>query len=372
MNVYEFRKQKFYDWMTREGIALVMFEDTDGRRDPSVRWMTGHPGDALLFLSADQRSILVPWDINMANLMANADILIPYAEFQRLPMEALKAAAYYFKIPLGSRIEIPPVTPYPLFLKYIEGITDFDILCQNGSAHSKAAELRAIKDGEEQNIYRKASAITNEIIDLLEKKIRAGILGTEIEIALFIDAEGRKRGCEGMGFETIAAGPERSFGIHAFPTYTGGVFAAQGLSILDFGLNYFGYTTDVTLTFAREPLSKQQEKMLTLTEKAYHLALSMVKEGASAKDIAAAVDYFFSKSRKIMPHALGHGIGFEAHEEPYLRNRADNTWLLKPGMIFTLEPGLYDPLHGGCRLENDILLTDTGAEVLTTARIIRL
>jgi Xaa-Pro dipeptidase len=349
-----------------------MFEDAEGRRDPSVRWLTGHPGDALLFLSMDQRSVLVPWDINMAGLFASVDMMIPYAEFQRQPVEALKAAAYYFKVPLGARIEIPPVTPYPLFLKYIEGVSDFDILCRDEGVHTKAGELRAIKDGEEQKLYRQAAAITNEIIDLLENKIRAGALRTEVEAALFIEAEGRKRGCEGTGFETLAAGPSRSFGIHAFPTYTGGTFADQGLSILDFGLRYYGYTTDVTLTVAREPLSKQQEKMITLTEKAYYLALATVKEGMAAGDIAAAVDRFFARSRKIMPHALGHGIGLEAHEAPYLRNRADNAWILKPGMIFTLEPGLYDPVHGGCRLENDILLTDTGAEVLTTARILRL
>jgi Xaa-Pro dipeptidase len=72
-----------------------------------------------------------------------------------------------------------------------------------------------------------------------------------------------------------------------------------------------------------------------------------------------------------MPHALGHGIGLEAHEAPYLRSRLDNTGLLREGMIFTLEPGLYDPIQGGCRLENDILITPTGPEVLTNGRIIR-
>jgi Xaa-Pro dipeptidase len=72
-----------------------------------------------------------------------------------------------------------------------------------------------------------------------------------------------------------------------------------------------------------------------------------------------------------MPHALGHGIGLEAHEAPYLRSRVDNVWQLRTGMIFTLEPGLYDPIHGGCRLENDILLTESGPEILTNARIIR-
>jgi Xaa-Pro dipeptidase len=73
-----------------------------------------------------------------------------------------------------------------------------------------------------------------------------------------------------------------------------------------------------------------------------------------------------------MPHALGHGIGLEAHESPAIRGREDNEWVLRPGMVFTLEPGLYDPLHGGCRLENDVLLTGNGVETLTEAGIIRL
>lgn len=73
-----------------------------------------------------------------------------------------------------------------------------------------------------------------------------------------------------------------------------------------------------------------------------------------------------------MPHGLGHGIGLEEHEYPILRNRDDNHWILENGMIFTIEPGLYDPLLGGCRLENDILITEAGPVVLTNSRIIRL
>jgi len=73
-----------------------------------------------------------------------------------------------------------------------------------------------------------------------------------------------------------------------------------------------------------------------------------------------------------MPHGLGHGIGLQPHEDPVLRNSSTNEWVLEPGMIFTIEPGLYDPLLGGCRLENDYLMTETGAEVLTTSRIIHL
>jgi Xaa-Pro dipeptidase len=372
MSVFQERRDRAYDWMARESIALVMLEDAEGRRDPSIRWLTGMPGDALLFLTADRQALLVPWDINMALLYAEADQIRPYAEFERRPIRALKKAAVYMKIPLGSKVEIPPVTPYPLFLKYVEELTDFDILCREEGLGTELGQFRAVKDREEIALYRKAAAITNEIVDLLEKHLRSGKIRTETDAALLIETESRRRGCEGTGFETLAAGPGRSFGIHAFPGYTGEPFPGPGLSILDFGLKLGGYTTDVTLTVAQGPLTKPQEKMLSLTEKAYKLALSMVSDGISARTIAAAVDTLFGKSKKVMPHALGHGIGLEEHESPAIRSRDDNRWVLRPGMVFTLEPGLYDPIHGGCRLENDILLTPAGAEVLTEARVIRL
>ncbi|MDR2177692.1 MAG: Xaa-Pro peptidase family protein [Treponema sp.] len=368
---YVSRRQKIYDAMAREGIALLVIEDTEGRRNPALRWLCGHPQDGLLFLSVDKKSLLVPWDVNMAILYGKADMMVPYREFERKPVSAAKGVAEKLKTPLGSKIEIPPVTPYPLFLDYVGALTDYDIICRDTGLHGELEKLRAVKDEEEIRIYRKAAEITNDVIALLEKNVRSGRIRTEMDAALFIESASRRRGCEGTGFTTLAAGPERSFGIHAFPSYTAAPFAGKGLSILDFGLKYAGYTTDVTLTFARDP-SPAQEKLITLTEKAYKLALTLVASGTGTREIAQAVDYLFGKSRKAMPHALGHGIGLEEHESPAIRSRADNSWVLCPGMVFTLEPGLYDPIHGGCRLENDILLTDSGAEVLTDAAIIRL
>ena len=372
MQVLEKRREKIYDWMARENIAMLMIEDCEGRRDPGLRWLSGQPSDALLFLSVDRKNMLVPWDINMALLYSSCDTVIPYSEFERRPIKALKGAADFFKIPQGSKIEIPERIPYPLFLKYVEEVSDFDIICRDNGAGKETERGRAVKDEDEIQIYKKLSAITCDITAQIRKNIVSGKIKTEIDAALFIEAEARKRGCEGTGFDTLSAGPGRSFGIHAFPAYTSGVFAAPGLSILDYGIKYSGYTSDVTLTFAREPLSKQQEKMITLVEKAYSLALSLTENGASCRTIAAAVDAFFSKSKKTMPHSLGHGIGLEAHEAPSVRNRSDNEWILEPGMIITLEPGLYDPVHGGCRLENDVLITDEGAEVLTNSQIFRL
>ncbi|MCL1959555.1 MAG: Xaa-Pro peptidase family protein [Spirochaetes bacterium] len=381
MEKYSARLAKIQDWMTEEGIGLLMLEDTEGRRDQNIRWLTGHPGDALLFIPQDyasslktnNKAILAAWDINLAKLYAShaPAMLAAYNDFGRQPIKAIAAALQIMKTPPGSKIEIPSVTPYPAFLDYVGELSGFDILCRSNGAGVELDKLRAVKDEEEIAIIRKAADITNELIDLLEKNVREEKIKTEADAALFIEVESRKRGCEGTSFETLAAGPYRSFAIHAFPSWTYSPFGGSGLSILDFGVKYDGYCTDVTLTFARD-LNPKQEKLVNLVEKAAKLAITMAHNETPAKDIAAAVDAFFAKSKKQMPHGLGHGIGLQEHEYPVIRNRSDNEWVLKPGMIFTIEPGLYDTLLGGCRLENDILITEKGQEILTTARIIRL
>jgi Xaa-Pro dipeptidase len=370
---YAARLEKVWDWMADEDISLVMLEDTEGRRDQNIRWLTGHPSDALLFV-VDRSAVLVAWDINLAKLCAAhapLSMLASYNDFDRQPRKALAAAAEKLDIPAGSKIEIPSVTPYPAFLEYVGEFSDYDILCREKGAAPEIAKFRAVKDEEEIAVTRKAAAVTNELIDLLEKNVRSEKIKTEADAALFIEVESRRRGCEGTSFETLAAGPHRSFAIHAFPAWTCAPFGGQGLSILDFGVKLGGYCTDVTLTFARD-LNPKQEKLVNLVEKAAKLALSMAHNGTPARDVAGAVDALFAKSKKQMPHGLGHGVGLQEHEYPVLRNRSDNEWVLEPGMIFTIEPGLYDHQLGGCRLENDVLITENAPEILTTSRIIRL
>jgi Xaa-Pro dipeptidase len=372
-SIYTARLEKIYDWMDQEGIALLMLEDTETRRDQNIRWLSGHPGDALLFLSSQRMAILAAWDVNLAKLYtAQSPVMIAsYNDFDRKPVKAISIIAKKLNLPAGSRIEIPSVTPYPLFLNYVGELTEYDILCGENGAALALTKLRTVKDDEEIAIIRKAANITNELINQLEKNVISEKIKTEADAAMFIEVEARRRGCEGTSFGTLAAGPERSFAIHAFPNWTNSPFGGQGLSILDFGVKLGGYCTDVTLTFARD-LDQKQEKLVNLVEKAAKLAVSMAHNGVMARDIASSVDALFSKSKKKMPHALGHGIGLQEHEYPLIRNSNDNEWTLEPGNVFTIEPGLYDPLLGGCRLENDILVTETEYEVLTTARIIRL
>ncbi len=363
--------------LAADGIAAALFEDAEGRRDQAVRYLAGHPADALLVVAADGRSVLVAWDLNLARLLESsgalfANELFAYADFERQPMRALADILARLAIPAGVKVELPSSFAYTRYVDFVAGLPSYDLVCRNGGSDAFVAGMRTIKDPGEIETYRRAAAITNSLIDELEARTRSGEIASELDAALFIERASREAGCEGPGFETLAAGPARSWGIHAFPGYGMGPFATRGLSILDFGLKLEGYTTDVTMSFAAGRLEDEQERMIALVERAHEEAIEILSPGVACRDVALHVDEIFTRAGLSMPHALGHGIGLDAHEAPAIRSREDCTDLLSPGQIVTIEPGLYHPELGGARLEDDILITEAGHEVLTRSRIVRL
>lgn len=366
------RRSRVSARLAADGIAAALFEDVEGRRDQAIRYLTGQPGDALLVVAADGRSVLVAWDVNLARLLANSDEILAYTDFSRLPLKALAEVLVRLGVPEGSRVELPSTFAYPRYIDFVEGLPLYDFVCRHEGIDAEVNAARSIKDASEIAVYRKASEITNGLIDVIESSVRSGHVKTELDAALLIERSCREAGCEGPGFETLAAGPSRSWGIHAFPPYGSGLFAVEGMSILDFGLRLEGYTTDVTMSFVRGRLGREQESMLALVERAHEETIAMLSPGASCREVALKADAIFAEGGYVMPHALGHGVGLEAHEAPTLRSREDNADMLAPGQIVTVEPGLYDPERGGIRLEDDILITETGHEVLTTSRIVRL
>ena len=361
-------------WLQDEHIVAAIFEDTEQRRSPLVRYFSGHPTDALLVVTDGSENLLVPWDENLAAERAKCHFMLPYTKFGMNPAKAAAAALKELEVPLNVRVEVPETTPYPLFLEYVDELKDYEVVCRRYGTDEEAANMRMIKDAWEIGLTRKACAIADGIADEIEKKLRAGQLKTEADVALFIEKEARKAGAEGTSFATIAAGPSRSCMIHAFPSFTSAEFGAEGLSILDFGVLYNGYTSDMTLTFVRGPLSPLQEKMIAAVELAYSEALNLYKPGSIIREAALKADEIFLQNEMEMPHGLGHGIGLAVHEAPFVRSRRTGNSNLKfaPGMIATLEPGLYSKEAGGVRLENDVLITPEGNEVLTHSRIVYL
>jgi Xaa-Pro dipeptidase len=376
MNPYVGRRENLVRFMKKRGVRALVVEDFEIMRTRALRYLCGHPSDAILIVFDDGTSVLVPWDMSIARARAQADRVLPFTDFSRSFKDAITAVVSE-KLPEAQTrvIEISGRTPHARYVELCAALPETRIVCEEGGMDELISGMRCLKDAAEAASLRQAARITNELIgritDLLRSAGQTGL--TEILIAQFIEREALGLGAEGLGFETLVAGPKRSWAIHPFPPYTAGPFGGSGLSIIDFGVTVDGYTSDVTLTVVKEPLSEEQQLMVGLVRKAYDVAVAKSVRGASPLEPARAVDEVFAAEGRRMPHSLGHGIGLDAHERPYLRLQGERSDpALLPGMAFTLEPALYHPEHGGVRLENDVLMTDAGPETLTEARIIDL
>ncbi len=368
--IYNARREKLFAFMTENNITAAVFEDTEGRRDPAVRYFTGHPSDALWICTLDGKNVLVPWDENLAKERSVDVKVVPYNKYGRKNTDAVREVLKSFK-KKGSRIkvELSPVTPYPLFLQYVDSLNGWDVLCRENSVHDFVRDLRACKDEYEIECTKEAARVGDLIIEKIEKGIDDNSIKTEMDVSLLIERELRLNGCERNGFDTLAAGPSRSFAIHAFPGYTSAPWPGKGLSILDFGVVFEGYTSDTTLTVVKDA-TEEQKKLAELVQKAATEALPYYAPGEQIRMAGLVADEVFQKENREMPHTLGHGIGLEIHEFPRVSAKQKEDLVFKPGMIITLEPGLYDPALGGVRLENDVLITETGNEVITHSKII--
>lgn len=368
--IYKNRCLKLAEYLKENNTGACVFIDSEAHRDPAIRYYTGHTSDAVLIIYSDGYSILIPWDENLAKQFSFSNKLIPYTRYKNNDLEAIKSVMnVYYTHGLNSKIELPPYLTYPHYLKLIDSLCNYECRCKEDGAHKFVVDSRMIKDEYEIECTKEAARIGDLIIDEIEKKVRAGKIKTEMDVALLIEKMCREHGCERTGFDTLAAGPERSFAIHAFPGYTSNPWPAPGLSILDFGVVYNGYTSDTTLTVAQGKLTFQQQQQLELVQRAYDECLKLYTKEHLISDAAKRADTVFATAKRKMPHTLGHAIGLEIHESPRVSPRTTDLYF-KPGMILTCEPGLYDPEIGGTRLENDVLITEDGHEVISHSRII--
>ena len=366
--LYRTRRDKVSTYMKEQGIKAAVFEDSEDRREPALRYLTGHPTDALLLITDDGNSILIPWDENLAKERAHADQIIPSTKYERNYAKALVELLSSYAYEKGSAIAFCEETQYCQYAKYREELKDWDIQLKEDSVHNFVRNMRAVKDSYEIECTKKACAITDDMTLIIMDGVKSGKFTTEMDVALFVERYLREKGAERTSFDTLAAGPARSFAIHAFPGYTGGLWASKGLSILDYGVCYEGYASDCTITVANKP-SAEQQKLLDLVQTAADECRKLYMPGMKISDAVAKADQIFAEAGRNMPHGLGHGTGLEIHEAPFVGKRAPKDKTFIPGNIITLEPGLYDPELGGVRLENDVLITETGNELLLHSKI---
>ncbi|WP_238543089.1 M24 family metallopeptidase [Lysinibacillus boronitolerans] len=242
--------------------------------------------------------------------------------------------------------------------KAIESLT-YDNLCDIGET---IRDIRMEKDEHEIALMRQAVQIVEESLAATLPIIQAGI--SEMEVAAQLEYEMRRRGSEGTPFGTIVASGYRGALPHGRAS-TKKIETGE-LIVIDFGAIYKGYVADMTRTVALGEVSPTLKTIYSVVKQANETAIEAIKPGMTAHaidDLARGIirdagygDYF--------THRLGHGIGLSAHEEPYMMQR--NQLVLKPGMAFTVEPGIYVQDVGGVRIEDNLIVTEDGYENLMT------
>ncbi|MFJ8460863.1 M24 family metallopeptidase [Lysinibacillus xylanilyticus] len=222
-------------------------------------------------------------------------------------------------------------------------------------------KIRLIKTQQEINIIKVACEIADHAFTHILDFIKPG--KTELEVSNELEFFMRKQGATQSSFDTIVASGLRSALPHGVATNK--VIEKGDFVTLDFGALYNGYISDITRTVAVGEPSEKLVDMYNAVLASQLLALEKVGPGLTGVQAdAIARDYLKEKGYgEAFGHSLGHGIGLEVHEGPGLSMRSNT--VLEPGMAVTIEPGVYLPGIGGVRIEDDILITETGNELLT-------
>jgi Xaa-Pro aminopeptidase len=223
--------------------------------------------------------------------------------------------------------------------------------------------LRKVKDDHEIDLIRKSVAVAEEAFDAIRDQIKAGL--TENYLAGLLIFELRSRGASDSSFPVIVAAGANS----SLPHYRPGEALVQRDQplLLDWGAIYKGYCSDLTRTLMIGRVSEKMKKIYKVVQEAQQAAIKFLRPGVTtlqadrvARDVIEKAGY-----GKQFGHGLGHGIGREIHELPTMRKTGGEEEL-RPGMVVTVEPGIYLPGEGGVRIEDDVLITHSGCEVLTT------
>lgn len=225
------------------------------------------------------------------------------------------------------------------------------------------SKLRVNKDENERAYTRKAAAIVDIGIDEARRRIKPGV--SERYVAARIEEAMRQAGADSIPFNKVLSGLKAA-NPHGNPDDK--LIEEGDLVICDIGATYRGYTADITRTLAAGTPSAMLKRMHSIVCASNEAGRMSARPGLTCSELdaicrnviaAEGLDEYFI-------HRTGHGLGLEVHEDPYIVS--GNNMLLSPGMVFTIEPGVYIPEVGGVRIEDDVIITEEGVEVITKSK----
>lgn len=354
------RRERLARTLSEEGIDLLLISNP-----VNVTYLTGFTGDSTVLLLNRHRALLVSdsrYTVQLSEECPGLPTRIR-TPAQKLP-EAVAAALHSSGIrSVGFESGSVTVAEFEQLRELAPGLD-----WKSGS--ERVERLRMVKDASELAQIRKAIDVAERVFSAFCALLRPD--DTEIELCNAIEHYARQAGGAATSFPPIVAVGERAALPHAPPTER--TVASGELLLVDWGVSAPLYKSDLTRVldsrntapFSRTtPPAAKVEEVYAVVLQAQEAALRAVRPGAFTRDIDAAARTVIAEAGygDNFGHGLGHGIGLQIHEAPWLRPNSDTR--LEPGMVFTLEPGIYLPGCCGVRIEDDVLVTPDGVERLS-------
>jgi Xaa-Pro aminopeptidase len=324
---------------------------------PHVRYLSGYSGSNGLILTSPKGSVFLT-DFrykdqarqqvrNMKVMVVQRDLFTSLGDMPQLK---------------GKRVKLGFEAAY-LNCKIYRSFRSLLPDCLMVSTEKLVETLTVKKDNGELAKIRKAVKITDDAFSGILDFIKPGV--KELDIAAELEYRMKKNGSSTPFFQTIVASGKRSalpHGVASDKKIQKGEFVT-----MDFGAVCDGYTADLTRTVMVGKANRRQKQIYNIVYKAQKLAVSKARSRMKACDLDKTARDFIKQAGygKYFGHGLGHGIGLQVHDNPAVN--PTNQLLLEPGMVITIEPGIYIPNWGGVRIEDDVLITPRGCQVLNTS-----
>jgi len=346
------RIKKLQKVLEKENLDLLLVTSL-----PNVRYLSGYSGtNGLILISPNGCVFLTDFRYkeqageqvkHLKVVIAERDLIQTLPSLNLLKGKRLKLGFESSQLSCGTYQKLKSLLPHCLLVP-TENLIEF---------------ISVKKDQNEIDRIKKAVRITDqvfyEILNSIKPKVKEKDIAAEIEYRF------KRYGSTTPLYETIVASGKRSALPHGVASDK--KIEKGDLITLDMGAVYDGYTADLTRTVVVGKSNKRQKKVYNIVLKAQKQAINKIKPKMRACDLDKVSRSMIKRAGydKYFGHGLGHGIGLVIHDNPAINPR--NHQLLEPGMVITIEPGIYIPNWGGIRIEDDVLVTKKGGEVLTKA-----
>jgi Xaa-Pro aminopeptidase len=343
-----------HERLERLGADALLFNTSETLASLNVRYLTGFTGsEATVLITRNERHLFTDgrYKIQAAQEAGEFHVHVVRSRLEALA-RALKSAGILRLAIEASRVSYEFVTSLTRKMPELEVVPLGRIFLERLRIHKTPEERIKI-----QRAAHIAALACRKIVD-------QGLTGKrEAQVAAALEAEMRRHGAEGTAFDSIVVAGERSALPHGQPSDR--AIGQDELVIIDYGCRVDGYHSDETVTCITGAPTSRQENIYRAVHEAHMRALEAAKPGVTARKIDTIARTVIDKAGygKYFMHGLGHGVGLEIHEPPYLSPKGRGA--LEQGMVFTIEPGVYLEGFGGVRLESLVYLHGDGPELLS-------